>query len=221
MNQFILLIFILVSFSARAQQSLYGVDSLRNIHWELKVRADGDSGYYDYTRIEYYLNNIRALSCLQCKDSSLIMGRKSYPSGLTKKVKTDPRAKSKYGPLPDSSLVLDNERVEQYLRENKIEIDTIFVKSSKTLGSDVWDRLSISGKCSYRYSTKHGYERVYYKVEEVKGVCITDNFLIKYEGYWRYGKKNGKWKEYDKTGRLIALRKYDNGKLIKETIFSS
>jgi hypothetical protein len=120
---------------------------------------------------------------------------------------------------PDSITQIDMKGLDQFYIDKKdsLKIDTLQVSAYKIFDLDEFsnypDKLN---ECSYKYNLKDGVERSYYKISELKDVCITNNFRLKYEGHWKSGKKNGKWKEYDKTGKLISVKKYRHDRLVKQ-----
>jgi hypothetical protein len=227
-------IFFFIAFTlySQAQSPYNGIDSVKNISWHLDVfmsfadKNGNDSVPSAYTRTEYTLENRDGLVTVYEWGPQPVysLGGAVPKECLYKeKVGSNNTVSSKikgenYTP-PDSVVLVDQAKFEQYFLDHKdsLKIDTIRICSDKI---EPWnDQDDKIYECSYKQNKKDGTERGYYTISELKGVCITENFRLKYSGEWKAGKKNGNWKEYDKTGKLISVKKYKHDKLVKETSY--
>jgi len=90
--------------------------------------------------------------------------------------------------------------------------DTLYVANRKLVD---YYQDDVIYHCQYSYGKKHGIEYAFYDIRELKGICIQDNFMLKYKGKWDSGLKHGKWEYYDKNGIITSVQKYRKGKLKK------
>ncbi|MFT5820258.1 MAG: hypothetical protein ACI8ZM_001497 [Crocinitomix sp.] len=125
------------------------------------------------------------------------------------------------GTSPDSILLVYN-----YCCESFYQIENDSIRSDTVYAENYIDDNSISNdlllwSCDYFYKNKHGQEFGYYNVLDVQGICITGKKpMLRYEGYWNYGKKNSWWVYYQPNGEIERVEKYRNGKLKKSEIAS-
>jgi hypothetical protein len=241
MRQNLIFLFIAMTFYAHAQAPFDGVDSVKNIRWENDITmffADvngNDSVPSQYVRTEFDLTYYDRILVMDC-DKKKYLGETSdmqVPKQFIYKIKTPANGAFSVATIgdafvpdsilhPDSITMIDMKGLAQFYIDKKdsLKIDTLQVSEYKVF--DFNEFFNYSDKvyeCSYKYNLKNGTERSYYKISELKDVCITDNFRLKYEGHWKSGKKNGKWREYDRSGKLISVKKYKHDKLIKQKDF--
>ena len=73
--------------------------------------------------------------------------------------------------------------------------------------------------CRFRcgYGCGHGFNMFDYEDEDNSEICNEKiKYIIKYEGEYLNGKRNGKGKEFDINGKLIYDGKYLNGEKVKQ-----
>jgi hypothetical protein len=236
MRQNLIFLFIAMTFYTHAQSPFNGIDSVKNIRWENDITmffADvngNDSVPSQYVRTEFDLvESDRTVVMLCGKTELLYTSTKDVPKQFIHRIKTPDNTAAFESDLgtgitirPDSITQIDMKALDQFYIDKKdsLKIDTLQVSDYKVFDLNEFSNYPEKlNECSYKYNLKDGIERSYYKISELKDVCITDNFRLKYEGHWKSGKKNGKWKEYDKTGKLISVKKYKHDKLIKQKDF--
>lgn len=209
-------------YGASQRQPLSGVDSLGRIEWSIDViTTDDQDRMSNYERFEYdldlsdrvvvfrgkevtpfhILTNTVPASCMHwVKGNSLSFGQKMSSDTM---------------PAVDSIYTVDQEKLNRYYLEHSdsLSIDTLRVSDSVDF-SDRDMELDLLKRSLFYYEQQHNYEIGYYRVSELDGVYITDHFRLKYEGWWKFGEKHGKWKEYDKTGKLISVEKYRHDRLV-------
>lgn len=172
-----------------------------------------------YTRTDYYPAG--NLFVVMSKESNRQMGGSGFPvpKQFIHKVKTDSTMafsspKGFESPRPDSVERVDHAAVDSFYQNNPyVKIDTIYLAKDNLADYNEYQYADIKCVSHYVYKEKDGTETGYYDIHELKGMIVNDHFRIKYEGHWRNGEKNGTWKYYDRTGKLIRKEEWKKGEL--------
>jgi hypothetical protein len=233
------LFFSIFFFQLSAQKENEGIDSINNISWSIEALSlDSEGKINNYEKFEYYLTEPDRIVILiegetapfviitnyipaKCMNYELIK-HLEYPKNAGKGyvfTKED-SLNSKY--VIDTIFKVVDSCVEDYYSDKDHKTCTLTLSNSSVLSSrkNDDDLFYLKSKTLYYYDDKHNYEFGYYEIEELNGILVKDNFRLKYEGWWKFGVKHGKWKEYDKTGKLTSIRKYKKGKLIRSKTFN-
>jgi hypothetical protein len=241
--KFVFIFFVFILPLTSIGQETSGIDTARNIRWETRMKsfylhARIDScghrdSIIDIERLEYELNEPYTLDIVVCgtKESVFSFGM-IVPNQFVymEKLADDKEKFSRIGgkveirtkgggPERDSISQVDNERFAEWLKSKKDSLrrDTIMVRRKQDFTEKLWCEYGgyLVSKCSYQSNLKSGYEYTFYRIDEVKGICISDHFMIKCKGHWKRGEKNGKWIEYDRAGKVTSIKKYRHGRLIE------
>lgn len=118
---------------------------------------------------------------------------------------------------PDSMTVNDYKALDAYLlSDSSFHYDTIFIRDWQVAYGKYPAEFQTKSICGYYYNQKNGWETEYYSVPELQQQVITGNhFREKCSGYWKVGKKHGKWFYYSPDGELQRIEKWRKGKLRK------
>jgi hypothetical protein len=226
MKTFLLFLTTLITVQVNAQNAYFtGVDSVNNIEWkkELPVGSVGINPS-DYTLYEYSLiknDRIILLTCGNLQRSSV------YTSGIPEscfKMEAMSGNVTYIGERPpnrpklDSMPVVDQDCLTEYYNNppDSSIIDTIYIGDDidlDALQSSDYDQIT---QRQYKNGVAHGVETGRYTPTELNGVCVKQNFQLKYTGKWKAGKKHGKWLWYNKEGFLVKIEVYKKDKLVKE-----
>ncbi len=212
-----------------------GVDTVRSISWDTELSStDYDGNLYYYERFEYAINTPNRVvviaegnnkpseisyfhipdSC-ECISGSIQVADSSNNRAISKTGEVT-RLDSVFKPNVSYSDCLE----QYFLNNNKtLDTDTIWVSKIKLVPYDTETAFSLLNQGWWIKDKRHGYEISYYSTKELKRVLIKANYRIKYIGQWERGKKHGKWKYYDTSGKLISTKKYKHGILMKEKSF--
>jgi hypothetical protein len=193
-----------------------GVDSIRNIRWEIAVKTtfineEGlDSAFCDYEYSEFNIYKPDAYFVFTC-DTVQSLSSYFFSNEINKKVQL----------LSDDFNYSENLKEYYSKKSDSLQIDTLHVQSQEVHfpSKDPDPGFLTLYRCSYEGGEKHGMEYFYYMIQDVIGYCVEDNWLIKEKGEWKHGRMHGKWIEYSKEGVITSISKYKKGKLVKEKSF--
>jgi hypothetical protein len=127
-----------------------------------------------------------------------------------------------------SSGTLYNNCVIDYFIENKekYKIDTVWIDNGFVIHpinifahSKNETTYFISQMETYDTDTNYYTKTEFYTIEELKDVCISENFRYKSVEVWVKGEKHGKWKYWNLNGILTKEIQYEHGNIIKETTY--
>lgn len=118
----------------------------------------------------------------------------------------------------------------EYFADNqaKYKIDTLWVANDLVIDEKKIAPLSekeatyfMTQMELYDSDSSYFYKTEFYKVSEMKGICISGeaNFRVKNIETWERGKKHGKWKYFDLTGKLTQLVEYKYGIIIQDVSY--
>jgi hypothetical protein len=231
MKKYLLFIFLLFPTLMRAQNSPeWGIDSVNKTSWNLYVSimyVDSLGNYTepsDFERVEYSTDYPDKL-VVYFEDNPNQPNCVIYntPSQCIKKIKFTGAysLKTENGTPPDSIMTTDMRCVDSIysINQESFKMVTICLKNEQAYlnrvnnpDTDYWlmrQSFFVDGK-------KNGVEMEYYKIQELEGLCIVDNFRLKCKGGWKNDEKHGKWTYYSKLGQLILTEIYKNGKLMSK-----
>lgn len=187
---------------------------------------DDTGSKFNYIRYEYVKQD-RYHVWLTIDDNVVMsQSRPPIPEQFKYKVKVDSnRTYTVYTKQQDGSVIVTHpDSIEQtdYVRADShlvhvqgIVFDTIRFLNQSFINTDA-PRDNLSSECQYRYDQKHGYEKTYYQIEEIKSVVISGpNYRLKTNGSWKHGKKDGTWEYFSPNGELERTEKWKNGVLIR------
>lgn len=194
-----------------AQEDSLNSDSLRRPPEYYIDTWDDEFEMSDYLRIDSFQDDIFFVA-LDEKDSSVIDSCVPVPLHFFYWVKTDSIRDSL---ASDSIYIWDYKKLVGYDRRvDFLRVDSIYFRKREYYHHGDLDHYTFSGFCQYRNKLKHGREVQYYSIHELNGVVITgENYRTKSAGYWKSGKRHGKWKYFSKNGELERIEKWRNGEL--------
>lgn len=111
-----------------------------------------------------------------------------------------------------------------YLQDsNHAKSDTLYILDMYSVfGYELTDeeRYFVSKMEIYNADTSEYLISEFYSINELKGECFLEGrFRRKSVKQWSDGKKNGVWKYFDKSGRLIQLIEYESDKIIRQEYY--
>lgn len=199
---------------AQIDSTLKSPPDFYEIAWD-----DDYSEMLDYIRVDYFQENINYVVMGKTSDSILNKCGFDVPSRFVHKIKLDTVSRdwNRYPYTMDSAIVIDYPAIDSFYRYNdSIQIDTIWVSDEKKYHMGDFDYYTIREVCQYKDKIKHGVDRQYYSLSEMRGLTVRGpHFHLKLEGHWKHGYKNGKWFYYTPSGELSRRETWRNGKLIR------
>ncbi|AEA42390.1 hypothetical protein [Fluviicola taffensis] len=203
--------------NAQSFQVPGGIDSLKNTMWmeyfvsyELKGRVEKQWIQSDYIVI------------LHCDGSPFYEEIVKIPQTCI-----DFNAKKEKKMNPDTLSKLYNQCIRNYYLKNphKSKIDTVYIdygfknEVNLLLLNPIEEDFFLVKNEIYNEDSTNYIVKEFYSIDELKNECFTgeiDEFRSKSVEIWENGKKEGSWRYYDKTGKLIRLIVYKKDQIIRE-----
>jgi antitoxin component YwqK of YwqJK toxin-antitoxin module len=184
---------------------------------------------YIYKQVPFPYSEIRTLRLtvetkqsdklffLNCSDGSLVANVTLTTPVHCEKLYTDNENKIN----KDSLKSIFYKCMEDYYLQdsNHAKSDTLYILDKFTVFNNLnltdEERYFVLKMEVYNADTSKYLISEFYSINELKGECLEGNFRRKSVKQWSDGKKNGVWKYFDKSGRLIQLIEYKSDKIIR------